>query len=32
MVRPPSSLGYKPPVPATVEIQSSQFQQVSLTL
>jgi transposase InsO family protein len=32
MVRPHSSLGYKPPSPATVVIQPSQFQQVSLTL
>jgi len=32
MVRPHSSLGYKPPITATVVIQSSQIQQVSLTL
>jgi transposase InsO family protein len=32
MVRPHSSLDYKPPVPATVVIQPSQIQQVSLTL
>ena len=32
MVRPHSSLGYKPPEPATVVIQPSQIQQVSLTL
>ena len=31
-IRPHSSLGYKPPVPATVVIQPSQIQQVSLTL
>ncbi|MFC2055765.1 hypothetical protein ACFLV7_15935 [Chloroflexota bacterium] len=32
MLRPHSSLGYKPPAPATVEIQPSHIQQVSLTL
>ena len=32
MVKPHSSLGYKPPVPATVVIQPSHIQQVSLTL
>jgi len=32
MVRPHSSLGYKPPAPATVVVQPSQIQQVSLTL
>ena len=31
-VRPHSSLGYKPPVPATVVVQPSQIQQVNLTL
>ena len=31
-VRPHSSLGYKPPVPATVVVQPSQIQQASLTL
>jgi len=31
MVRPHSSLGYKPPAPVSVVIQSSQIQQVSLT-
>ena len=31
-VRPHSSLGYRPPVPATVVDQPSQIQQVSLTL
>jgi putative transposase len=30
-VRPHSALGYQPPVPATVVIQPSQFQQVGLT-
>jgi len=32
MVRPHSSLGYKPPAPATVVIQPTQIQQVNLTL
>ena len=32
MVRPHSSLGYKPPAPAAVVIQPSQINQVSLTL
>ena len=31
-VRPHSSLGYKPPAPATVVVQPSQIQQASLTL
>jgi len=31
-IRPHRSLGYKPPSPATVVIQPSQFQHVSLTL
>ena len=31
-VRPHSALGYKPPVPATIVVQPSQIQQVSLTL
>ena len=31
MVRPHSSLGYRPPAPSTILIQSSQFQQVGLT-
>jgi transposase-like protein len=31
-VRPHSSLGYKPPVPATIAVQPSQIQQASLTL
>ena len=31
-VRPHSSLGYKPPVPATVVVQPSQIPQASLTL
>ncbi len=30
-IRPHSSLGYRPPVPATVVLQPSQFQQVGLT-
>ena len=30
-VRPHSALGYQPPVPATIVIQPSQFQQVGLT-
>jgi transposase InsO family protein len=32
MVRPHSSLGYRPPAPASVVVQPSQIQQVSLTL
>ncbi len=32
MVRPHNSLRYKPPAPATVVVQHSQIQQVSLTL
>ena len=32
MVRPHSSLGYRPPTPAAVVIQSSQIKQISLTL
>ena len=32
LVRPHSSLGYKPPAPASVVAQSSQFQQIKLTL
>ena len=32
MVKPHSSPGYKPPAQATVVIQPSQIQQVSLTL
>ena len=32
MVRPHSSLGYKPPAPATVVVHPSQIQQISLTL
>jgi len=32
MVRPHSSLGYKPPSPAAVVIQPSHIQQVSLTM
>ena len=31
-VRPHSALGYKPPAPATIVVQPSQIQQVSLTL
>ena len=31
-VRPHSSLSYKPPAPATVVVQPSQIQQISLTL
>ncbi|MGB5844309.1 MAG: transposase, partial [Anaerolineales bacterium] len=31
-VRSHSSLGYKPPAPATIVVQPSQIQQVSLTL
>ena len=31
-VRPHSSLGYKPPAPATIVVQPSQIQQISLTL
>ena len=31
-VRPHSSLGYKHPAPATIVVQPSQIQQVSLTL
>ena len=31
-VRPHSSLGYKPPAPATIAVQPSQIQQISLTL
>ena len=31
-VRPHSSLGYRPPAPATIVVQPSQIQQVSLTL
>ena len=31
-VRPHSSLGYRPPVPATVVVQPFQIQQVNLTL
>ena len=31
-VRPHSSLGYKPPAPATIVVQPSQIQHISLTL
>ena len=31
-VRPHSSLGYKPPAPATIVVQPSQIMQISLTL
>ncbi|MCD6425190.1 MAG: integrase core domain-containing protein [Anaerolineales bacterium] len=31
IVRPYSSLGYKPPVPAAIMVPSTQFQSVGLT-
>ncbi|MBT7070479.1 MAG: transposase, partial [Anaerolineae bacterium] len=30
-IRPHSALGYRPPIPATIVLQPSQFQPVRLT-